>query len=148
MNREFSHRPPSSSASRHSGTFTMFIVFWPEMLTESCTTLTCERQGNPVRRVCGREPSSQREERWGSRPRCRPFRYNRSSRSPQTTATNEGFPRGGPATSGLPPSSLLHAVLSREAQSPTNLLQWPLGSTAPALNTWAKPRGGGKGTQT
>lgn len=41
VKREFSHKPPSSSASRQSGTFTMFMVFWPEMLTESCTTLTC-----------------------------------------------------------------------------------------------------------
>lgn len=40
MNLEFSHRSPSSSASLQSGTFTMFIVFWPETFTESCTTLT------------------------------------------------------------------------------------------------------------
>ncbi|KAF3853594.1 hypothetical protein F7725_014282, partial [Dissostichus mawsoni] len=40
VKREFSHNPPSSSASRQSGTFTMFIVFCPDMFTESCTTLT------------------------------------------------------------------------------------------------------------
>lgn len=40
VNLEFSHKSPSSSASLQSGTFTMFIVFWPEMFTESCTTLT------------------------------------------------------------------------------------------------------------
>lgn len=40
VKREFSHRPPSSSASRQSGTFTIFMVFCPDMLTESCTTLT------------------------------------------------------------------------------------------------------------
>lgn len=41
VKRECSHKPPSSSASLQSGTFTMFIVFCPEMFTESCTTLTC-----------------------------------------------------------------------------------------------------------
>lgn len=40
VKRECSHSPPSSSASLQSGTFTMFIVFCPEMFTESCTTLT------------------------------------------------------------------------------------------------------------
>lgn len=44
VKREFSHRPPSSSASRQSGTFTMFMVFWPDILTESCTTLTLGRE--------------------------------------------------------------------------------------------------------
>lgn len=77
VNREFSHSPPSSSASRHSGTFTIFIVFWPEMLTESCTTLTCERQGNLVQRFCYQEFSSQQEERWLLPRCCSTFRYKR-----------------------------------------------------------------------
>lgn len=54
VNREFSQSPPNSSANRHSGTFTIFMVFWPEMLTESCTTLTCERQGNIFQSFCYR----------------------------------------------------------------------------------------------
>lgn len=62
VNREFSHSPPNSSANRHSGTFTIFMVFWPEMLTESCTTLTCERQGNTVQSFCYQEFSSQQED--------------------------------------------------------------------------------------
>lgn len=48
VNRECSHNPPSSSASRQSGTFTMFIVFWPEIFTESWTTLTYTQKRAPI----------------------------------------------------------------------------------------------------
>ncbi len=40
VNLEPSHRLPRSSESWHSGTFSMFVFDWPEMFTESWTTLT------------------------------------------------------------------------------------------------------------
>lgn len=53
VKREFSQRPPSSSASRQSGTFTIFIVFCPDMLTESCTTLTWKTDSKDfIRSTC------------------------------------------------------------------------------------------------
>lgn len=41
VKRDCSHRFPRSSDSWHSGTFSMFMLDWPEMFTESWTTLTC-----------------------------------------------------------------------------------------------------------
>lgn len=43
VKRDCSHRFPRSSESWHSGTFSMFMLDWPEMFTESWTTLTCRK---------------------------------------------------------------------------------------------------------
>lgn len=40
VNLVFSQRLPKSSASRHSGTFKVFVLVCPDIFTESWTTLT------------------------------------------------------------------------------------------------------------
>lgn len=53
VKRDCSHRFPRSSDSWHSGTFSMFMLDWPEMLTESWTTLTCKERAREERLTSG-----------------------------------------------------------------------------------------------
>lgn len=74
VKRDCSHRFPRSSDSWHSGTFSMFMLDWPEMLTESWTTLTCREGRRRASQVRGlhrsRPPRKKKKKQQGPSDFC------------------------------------------------------------------------------